>query len=113
MTNTAAEAAIASWIAATNTHDTTKYLSYFTEDAVLNDPSVGQSFEGKHEIAEYFNSYFIGYNTQTRLVSVEPRADYFHVEVNFSGDFPGGQTSGIFDLTFAAELISLVRADLR
>jgi hypothetical protein len=45
-------------------------------------------------------------------VSVEPEKGYFHVAVHFTGDFPGGKTGGIFDITFDGEKISSVRADL-
>ena len=106
------DAIVAEWIAAANGHETARFLSFFTADAVLDDPSVGQVFEGHVGIGRYFDSYFIGYNTQTRLVRTEPRADILHVEVDFTGDFPGGQTGGIFDITFIGDKLSHVRADL-
>jgi len=62
--------------------------------------------------ARYFQSYFVGYNTQTRLVSTEAREDSLHVEVDFTGDFPGGQTGGTFDIAFAGEKLARVQADL-
>ncbi|QYI96238.1 nuclear transport factor 2 family protein [Curtobacterium flaccumfaciens pv. flaccumfaciens] len=101
------------WIAATNTHDTAVYLDFFSSDGVLDDPSVGHIYNGPSEIADYFESYFIGYNTQTRLVSIEPHAGYLHVTVDFTGDFPGGQTGGIFDITLDEDQkFQRVRADL-
>lgn len=104
---------IASWIAAMNDHDTAAYLDFFTEDGVLDDPSVGRVYNGPSEIIDYFESYFIGYNTQTQLVSIEPHDNYLHVEVDFTGSFPGGQTGGIFDVTLTADQkIERVRADL-
>jgi ketosteroid isomerase-like protein len=110
---TLAHDTISKWIAATNTHDTAAYLDFFTSDGVLDDPSVGHIYNGPSEIADYFESYFIGYNTQTRLVSIEPRGDYLHVEVDFTGDFPGGQTGGIFDITLTEDQkFQRVRADL-
>ena len=87
-------------------------ISFFTDDAVLDDPSVGRAFNGKAGIAKYFDEYFIGYDTSTRLVSITPEEGHQHVEVHFSGDFPGGKTDGIFDVTFKGEKISFVRADL-
>lgn len=105
-------AIITDWITAANTHDTTTFLSFFTADAVLDDPSVGEIFEGHDGVGRYFDSYFIGYNTQTRLVSTELRGGILHVKVDFIGDFPGGQTCGIFDITFAGDKIGHVRADL-
>ncbi len=86
------EAIIKRWIVAMNTLDKEKYLAFFTDDAVLDDPSVGRKFKGKEGIGKYFEAYFIGYNTRTRLVSVVPEDGHFHVDVHFTGDFPGGKT---------------------
>lgn len=112
MTSTDQEAIISAWIAATNAHDTDTYLEFFTDDAVLDDPSVGEKFVGKDGIAEYYRSYFIGYNTTTRLVRAEAAGDQLHVVVDFTGDFPGGQTGGIFDITFTGDKILLIQANL-
>jgi hypothetical protein len=114
MPSTEHDSTIGEWIAATNTHDSASYLAFFTEDAVLDDPSVGEVFEGHAGINEYFQSYFVGYNTQTRLVSTEPRDGYLHVEVEFTGNFPERRIGGIFDVTLTADhKIQHVRADLR
>ncbi|WP_326835140.1 nuclear transport factor 2 family protein [Amycolatopsis rhabdoformis] len=112
MTSTDHGAILSARIAATNTHDTDAYLGFFTDDAVLDDPSVGEKFVGKEGIADYYRSYFIGYNTTTRLVSVEPEDDHLHVVVEFTGDFPGGRTGGIFDVTLNGDKISFVHANL-
>lgn len=103
---------VAAWIAATNTHDVDRYLSFFADDAVLDDPSVGEAFTGRGGLARYFQSYFVGYNTHTRLVGTEPRGGALHVEVDFTGDFPGGQTGGTFEVTFAGQKLARVTADL-
>ncbi|WP_285103286.1 nuclear transport factor 2 family protein [Promicromonospora sp. MEB111] len=114
MPGTEHDTTIAEWIAATNTHDSAAYLAFFTDDAVLDDPSVGEIFEGHAGINEYFQSYFIGYGTQTRLLSTEPRDGYLHVAVEFTGTFPERRVGGIFDVTLTAEnKIAHVRADLR
>ena len=105
-------AIIERWIAAMNTHDAADFLMFFTDDAVLDDPSVGRRFEHREGIKEYFDAYFVGYNTQTRLVRMTSEGSHAHVEVDFTGDFPGGQTAGIFDVTFTADKLSLVHADL-
>ena len=60
---TAQRTTINEWIAAMNAHDTAAYLEFFTEDGVLDDPSVGRVYNGRSEIIDYFESYFIGYNT--------------------------------------------------
>ncbi|MCF7549487.1 nuclear transport factor 2 family protein [Pseudonocardia sp. WMMC193] len=112
MTGTDLQATISEWVDSINTHDTEQYLAHFTDDAVLDDPSVGGRFEGRAGIAEYYRRYFIEYNTTTRVVSMTPRAEDVHVVVDFTGDFPGGRTGGVFDVKFAGELISFVHADL-
>lgn len=37
---------VGEWIAAANTHDAGEFFAYFTEDAVLDDLSVGKVFTG-------------------------------------------------------------------
>ncbi|SFM98907.1 SnoaL-like domain-containing protein [Chitinophaga sp. YR627] len=104
---------IARWIAAANAYDTAQYLDFYLPDAVLDDPSVGRRFEGHKGIGNYFDSYFIGYNTQTALVDVVILdATHAYVEVAFAGDFPEGNIGGTFDLTFKAGKIAFVKADL-
>lgn len=112
MTTSQLNAAVEAWIAATDRHDLEGYLEHFTKDVILDDPSVGRQFAGREGLAEYFRSYFSGYNTRTRLLRTEPRGDMLHVEVDFTGDFPGGQTGGVFDLTFDGNRIASVTADL-
>ncbi|ONI75909.1 hypothetical protein BWI15_08900 [Kribbella sp. ALI-6-A] len=113
MTGTEQGSTIGDWIAATNTHDAATYLAFFTEDAVLDDPSVGEVFDGRARINDYFQSYFVNYNTRTRLLSIEPRAAHLHVEVEFTGDFAEGRIGGTFDITMTADRkIQHVRADL-
>lgn len=100
------------WLDATNSHNVDRYLAFFTEDAVLDDLSVGRTFEGREGIAEYYDAYFIGYQTTTRLVSTEDRDGTLHVEVLFTGTFPGGETGGVFDIRFDGDRIEHIRADL-
>lgn len=112
MTTGTSHAIISEWIEAMNTHDTEAYVSYFSQDAVLDDPSVGERFDGRAGIAEYFTRYFIAYDTTTRLLGITPSEGGLHVEVEFTGTFPGGRTGGVFDVTLAGDKISFVHADL-
>tara|TARA_R110002126_G_scaffold69046_3_gene174745 strand:- start:17 stop:355 length:339 start_codon:yes stop_codon:yes gene_type:complete len=101
------------WIEASNTFDTKKYLSFYLSDAILDDPSVGKKFSGHAAIKEYFNSYFIGYNTHTEIVNIDISGEHqVHLEVKFTGDFPEGNTRGTFDFTFKNGKISYLKADL-
>lgn len=104
---------IKTWIAASNAFDIKKYLSYYQSEAVLDDPSVGRKFEGHKGIQQYFDSYFIGYNTHTEQVKLKIIDQHnAHLEVQFTGDFPEGKIGGTFDFEFNEGKIALVRADL-
>ncbi|WP_458844594.1 nuclear transport factor 2 family protein [Flavobacterium hauense] len=101
------------WIAAGNAFDVEQYLEFYWADAILDDPSVGRKFIGHEGIKDYFQDYFIGYNTQTRLVHLQIKDDIFvHLEVEFIGDFTEGSIGGMFDLTFKNNKIAFVKADL-
>jgi ketosteroid isomerase-like protein len=100
------------WIAISNSYNTEKYLEKYLDDAVLDDPSVGRKFIGHKGIREYYESYFIGYKTQTKLVKLDIQDNTAHMEVEFTGEFPEGQIGGIFDFTFKDEKIEKVKANL-
>lgn len=104
---------IKEWIAAGNAFDTKKYLDCYWPDAILDDPSVGRKFTGHEGIKDYFDSYFIGYNTQTKLVHLTETNDKnIHLEVEFTGDFPEGKIGGTFDFKFRGDKIEFVKANL-
>ncbi|MET1056037.1 MAG: nuclear transport factor 2 family protein [Pedobacter sp.] len=104
---------IGEWIKVGNSYDTEKYLEFYAEDAVLDDPSVGRKFSGKIGIKEYFLSYFIGYQTQTRKLELVVKDNFHaHLEVEFTGNFPEGKIGGTFDFTFRDGKIGLILADL-
>lgn len=101
------------FIAVSNAYDVKKYLEKWHQDAVLNDPSVGHNFKGHSGIKEYFDSYFIGYRTQTRLVKVVILSEKeVHLEVEFTGAFPGGKIGGILDFILKDDKIAEAKADL-
>lgn len=101
------------WMAAANQFDTNQYLSFFLPNAILDDPSVGRKFIGHTGIRNYFDSYFIGYNTQTRLVKMDiVTGDRVHLEVEFTGSFPEGTIGGVFDISFQNDRIVFMKADL-
>lgn len=107
------EKIIEEWIEVSNSYDTEKYLAFYTDKAILDDPSVGRKFNGKNGIREYFESYFIGYKTQTKKVALMVKnRNQAHLEVEFSGDFPEGKIGGTFDFTFKEGKIEFLSADL-
>ncbi|EIJ37558.1 hypothetical protein JoomaDRAFT_0509 [Galbibacter orientalis DSM 19592] len=101
------------WLDKSNAYDIQAYLEKWHRNAILDDPSVGQVFKGHSGIKKYFESYFIGYKTQTRLVKLDIISNNeAHLEVEFTGEFPGGQTGGIFDFIFKDGKIASAKADL-
>lgn len=107
------ETFIKNWIAASNAFDSEKYLSFYLPEAVLDDPSVGRKFKGHNGLQQYFDSYFIGYNTHTEQVTLKIIDEgNAHLEVLFTGDFPEGKIGGTFDFKFKEGKIAFVRADL-
>ena len=100
------------WLEASNDFDADRYVSLYKQDAVLDDPSVGRKFIGHEGIRNYFESYFIGYNTQTRLKELIINGNTAHLEVEFTGNFPEGIIGGIFDFEFKDGKIRNAKADL-
>ena len=75
---------------------------------------MGQVFKGHLGIKKYFESYFIGYKTKTRLIKSDIISDNeAHIEVEFTGEFPEGKIGGTFDFTFKDGKISKAEANLK
>lgn len=106
------ETFIKDWIEVGNSYDTEKYLEFYLKDAIVDDPSVGRKFIGHDGIKDYFESYFIGYQTQTELSKLEIKENSAYLEVEFTGDFPEGKIGGSFDFIFKDDKIEFVKADL-
>lgn len=104
---------ITDWIETGNRYDTAGYLEFYWPDAILDDAAVGSIFKGHAGIKSYFVDYFIGYQTQTTIVSlIIADETHAHLEVAFTGTFPGGHINGTFDFTFRDHKIAFVKADL-
>ena len=105
------EQIIEALIAATNAFDVDATLKLFTPEAVIDDPSTGHRFEGHVGVRDYFERFFVGYHTVTRLLSVEPlQAGRTRARVDFTGDF--GHEIGRLDLTIGPDgLIRRIDAD--
>jgi ketosteroid isomerase-like protein len=101
------------WLAASNAYDINTYLAKWHNDAVLEDPSVGHVFKGHAGIQKYFEDYFIGYKTKTRLINLQIISDIaVHVDVEFTGLFPEAKIGGVFDLLFNGDKIVWAKANL-
>ena len=104
---------ITQWINAGNAFDTKQYLNFYLPDAILDDPSVGRKFVGHMEIKEYYESYFIGYNTHTQQIGQLVKGiENVHLEVEFTGNFQEGKLRGTFDFQFKKGRIAAAKADL-
>lgn len=101
------------WLDRSNAYDIKKYLELWQEKTVLDDPSVGQVFKGHSGIKKYFESYFIGYKTQSRLIKIDIISDNeAHIEIEFTGEFPEGKIGGTFDFIFKDGKIDKAKAAL-
>lgn len=103
---------VAGWLAAGNRFDKNQYLTYYTDEAKLEDISLGTTFVGHEGIGAYFTEYFIGYETQTRLLKLNIGTNTAKLEVEFTGSFPERQIGGKFELRFRDGKIDRATADL-
>ena len=99
-------------IAATNAFDVDAALALFAPEALIDDPSTGQRFDGHPGIREYLTQFFVGYHTVTRLLSIEVTGDSrARLRVDFTGDF--GHEIGRLDISVGSGgLIRRIDADL-
>ena len=100
------------FVAATNAFDVDAALSLFAADALIDDVSVGDKFAGTDGVRKYLETYFVGYHTASKLLSVETVDDRrAKAHLDFTGDF--GHETGVLDITLGADgLIASVAADL-
>jgi ketosteroid isomerase-like protein len=103
---------IESFIMAANAFDVEGTLSLFAADAVIDDVSVGYAFVGRNGVQHYLERFFVGYSTNSKLLSIE-ELDEFHsdVRLDFTGDF--GHEIGILKIAVNPDgLIERIDADL-
>ncbi|WP_312403514.1 nuclear transport factor 2 family protein [Rhizobium sp.] len=103
---------VESFIATANDFDVEGALSLFATDAVIDDVSVGDAFVGRDGVRQYLEWFFVGYNTASKLLSIE-ELDPFRsrVRFDFTGDF--GHEIGIMKIAInATGLIERIDADL-
>lgn len=103
---------IEEFILATNAFDVDRAIGYFAKTAIIDDVSVGDTFERIAGVRRYLQQFFVGYNTVTKLESIEIINAYqAKVKVDFTGNF-GHETGGL-DVTINTEgLITKVDAYL-
>lgn len=106
------EKLVATFIQTMNAFDVDGALTLFKSDAVIDDVSVGDAFVGSDGIRRYLEQFFVGYNTATRLLSLEQLDDFAaSVRVDFSGDF--GREIGSLRIEIGVDgLIERIEANL-
>jgi len=103
---------VETFIRTANAFDVEATLSLFATDAVIDDVSVDEAFEGSDGVRQYLEQFFAGYHTATRLLSIEMLDDRTSdVRVDFTGDF--GHEIGVLKIVInGAGLIKRIDADL-
>lgn len=107
-----AQRAAEALVAACNVFDVGSVVALFKSDAVIDDPSTGQRFDGHLGIRDYVAQFFVGYHTVTRILSIEALAEgRARVRADFTGDF--GHEVGLLDVSVEPDgLIVRIDADL-
>jgi hypothetical protein len=103
---------VENFIQTTNAFDIEGALSLFAAEAVIDDVSVGEAFTGKGGVRLYLERFLVGYNTASRLLSLEVLDDCHGTALlDFTGDF--GHEIGSLKIAIDADgLISRIDADL-
>lgn len=95
MENVNIEKIVKELIKATNLFDVKSVLKLFASDAIIDDVSVGEKFKNTSGVRVYIEKFFIGYNTVTKIVSLDVvNSREVKVQVDFRGDF-GHETGGL------------------
>ena len=96
------EKVIRKFIKAANAFDVYAALTLFAPDAVIDDVSVGEKFKSTNGVRNYLEKFFVGYNTVTKLISLDVlNSMQANAQVDFTGNF-GHETGGL-NVTINAE----------
>jgi steroid delta-isomerase-like uncharacterized protein len=84
---------IGDYLAAWNSHDTKKVLSFFTEDIVYEDVAVGVVKRGKKELNDFIDEFFTGFpdlkfEVRNHFFSMERSCREWVMTGTHSGDLP-------------------------
>ena len=89
--------AMQNFVNAANAFDVEGVLALFAPDGLIEDSSVGETFRGRGGVRSYVEEYFVGYQTQSTVLSVEERdARRTTARVDFVGNF--GHETGFFEI---------------
>jgi hypothetical protein len=103
---------IQKFVETANAFDVEGALFLFASNAVIDDVSVGGEFVGHEGVRRYLNRFFVGYNTASKILSIEELGDVDAVvRLDFTGDF--GHEIGVLKIGFNSDrLIRRIDADL-
>lgn len=103
---------IKQFIQSANAFDVEAVLTLFADNALIDDVSVGEKFKHTAGVRKYLETFFVGYNTVTKLVSVEVLDELnANAQVDFTGDF--GHETGALNFTINTNgLIQTIHAHL-
>ena len=106
------EKLVVTFIQTVNAFDVEGALAIFKSDAVIEDVSVGRAFVGTDGIRLYFEQFFVGYKTVSKLLSLERLDDFAAIaHVDFTGDF--GHETGSLRIKISFDgLIERIEANL-
>lgn len=103
---------VENFIRTTNAFDVDGAISLFAVDAVIDDVSVGDAFIGTEGVRRYLERFFVGYNTHSKLLSLESPDEFKAVvRLDFTGDF-GHEIGSLKIAANSAGLIERIDADL-
>jgi len=89
------ERTIKEFIKSSNDFDVEAALKLFTANALIDDVSVGEKFKETKGVRKYLETFFVGYNTVTRLENIEVfDKRNAQAKVDFTGNF-GHETGGL------------------
>lgn len=100
------------FIKTANAFDVEGTLALFGSKAVIEDVSVGEAFAGTEGVRRYLQEFFVGYETMSKLLSLERMGDCSAIaRMDFTGNF-GHEIGSLRIRIDRAGLIDRIEADL-
>ncbi|WP_273706025.1 GyrI-like domain-containing protein [Leuconostoc mesenteroides] len=95
-----------------NLGNTKTFANFFSENAIIEDSSIGKTFESKPQLIDYVDTYFKNYHTKTKIMKAQLIDEHkVTIHAHFSGDF--GDEDGIMEISLDSDnLISHMYANL-
>ena len=82
------EKLVDTFVETANAFDVEGTLALFGSNAVIEDASVGETFAGAGGVRLYLERFFVGFNTRSKLLSLERTGDSSVIaRLDFTGDF--------------------------